>query len=150
MELKMEVLVEYCLVLTVMRILSAFAAATSSCERIQIPECYGIGYDLWVTDICIHESIRTPVLFRCQQNYNNIFQFGTNDTSCTSCALCVDLHQRFGSSLFDDGLELNSCELCYQYCISEPRLPKATNLDTLPRKKSGMIKFSKTLQKCCK
>ena len=56
MELKMEVLVEYCLVFTVMRILSALAAvtpktntdeaATSSCERIQIPECYGIGYDL--------------------------------------------------------------------------------------------------------
>ena len=47
MEVKIEVLVEYCLVLTVMRILSGFAAATtSSCERIQIPECRGIGYDL--------------------------------------------------------------------------------------------------------
>ena len=61
MEFKMEVLVEYCFLLTLMRILSGFAAAaprantneantneaaTSSCERIQIPECYGIGYDL--------------------------------------------------------------------------------------------------------
>ena len=61
MELKMEVLVEYYFVLTVIRILSGFAAAaskantneantneaaTSSCERIQIPECNRIGYDL--------------------------------------------------------------------------------------------------------
>ena len=59
--MKMEVLVEYYLVLTVMRILSGFAAAaprtnpneantneaaTSSCEIVQIPQCSGIGYDL--------------------------------------------------------------------------------------------------------
>ena len=79
-----------------MRILSGFAAAaprantneantneaaTSSCERIQISECYGIGYDLWVPDNFTHKTSRSELLFSVAVNKTiRILEYFSNES----------------------------------------------------------------------